>query len=210
MLMQSKCKKCRRAGEKLYLKGDKCFSPKCPFIERPYAPGILDSQRKHRSNLSEYGSQLKEKQKIRYTYGLTEKQMSSYIKDIGVISKKMNISPQVALIMTIERRLDNVIFRLGIANSRFLARQLVSHGHILLNGEKVTIPSILINEGDIISIREGSKSIKVLTLNTERIKSSKLPEWVNTNGDLSYKISALPMNQDVGLDISKVLEYYSR
>ncbi|MCX8513679.1 MAG: 30S ribosomal protein S4 [Candidatus Pacebacteria bacterium] len=176
MLMQSKCKKCRRAGEKLYLKGDKCFSPKCPFIERPYAPGILDSQRKHRSNLSEYGSQLKEKQKIRYTYGLTEKQMSNYIKDIGVISKKMNISPQVALITTIERRLDNVIFRLGIASSRFLARQLVSHGHILLNGEKVTIPSILINEGDIVSIREGSKSIKVLTLNTERIKDSKLPE----------------------------------
>lgn len=208
--MQSKCKKCRRAGEKLYLKGDKCFSPKCPFIERPYAPGILDSQRKHRSNLSEYGSQLKEKQKIRYTYGLTEKQMSNYIKDIGVISKKMNISPQVALITTIERRLDNVIFRLGIASSRFLARQLVSHGHILLNGEKVTIPSILINEGDIVSIREGSKSIKVLTLNTERIKDSKLPEWVNTNGDLSYKISALPMNQDTGLDISKVLEYYSR
>ena len=202
--MRINCKKCRRLGESL------CGREKCAFKTRPYAPGILDSQRKHRSSVSEYGTQLKEKQKLRYTYGLTERQLSNYVKQISDLSKKMNIAPNVALIQMLERRLDNTVYRLGLAVSRALARQMVSHGHITLNGKKVTISSIQIQNDDIVAVREGSKSIKVITLNTDKIKSFKLPNWLETNGELSYKIKSLPTEMDTNLDLAKVLEYYSR
>lgn len=209
MINNSKCHKCRRAGEKLFLKGDKCFSPKCPFIERPFAPGMLDSDKKHRSPVSEYGQQLKEKQKLRNIYGLTEKQLSSYVENIPRESKKMNVVPQLALISIIEKRLDNIVYRLGFANSRSLARQMVSHGHILVNSTKVTVPSMIIKPEDIISIREGSKTIKPITTNIEKIKSNKI-SFASSNGDLSYKINSLPNDLTHPLDIAKVLEFYSR
>lgn len=202
--MRINCKKCRRVGESL------CGREKCAFKSRPYAPGMLDSQRKHRSSVSEYGLQLKEKQKLRYIYGLNERQLSNYVKEIATVSKKMNIAPNVALIQMLESRLDNVVYRLGLAVSRALARQMVSHGHIMLNNKKVTIASIPVHIDDAISIREGSKSIKIITLNIDKIKDYKLPGWLLNNGELSYKVSALPTEMDNALDLSKVLEYYSR
>lgn len=209
MIKDSKCHKCRRAGEKLFLKGEKCFSPKCPFIERPFAPGILDSDRKHRSSVSEYGQQLKEKQKLRNIYGLTEKQLSTYVSIIPRESQKLNMIPQLTLIALIERRLDNIVYRLGFAGSRSLARQMVSHGHITVNGKKVTVPSLIVKIEDIVSIREGSKVIKPITTNIDKIKENKVA-FAAANGELSYKINSLPSDLTHPLDIAKVLEFYSR
>lgn len=209
MINNSKCHKCRRAGEKLFLKGEKCFSPKCPFIERPFAPGMLDSDKKHRSPVSEYGQQLKEKQKLRNIYGLTEKQLSAYIESIPRESQKLQMIPQLTLIAVIERRLDNVVYRLGLAGSRSLARQMVSHGHIMVNGKKVTIPSMSVKAEDIISIRDGSKTIKPITMNIEKIKQNKIA-FATQDNELSFKINSLPTDLTHPLDIAKVLEFYSR
>ena len=175
-MIESKCKKCRRAGEKLFLKGDKCFTPKCPFVERPYPPGMLDSQKKHRSPLSEYGSQLKEKQKLRNIYGVSEKQFSNYIKNINIVANKYKSNQTTAIIISLESRLDNVVYRMGLASSRALARQLVSHGHFTVNGKKLNVPSHKIEIGDVVAVREGSKSAKVFTMLADRLKDIKAPE----------------------------------
>ncbi len=210
-MLESKCKKCRRAGEKLYLKGDKCFSPKCPFIERPYAPGMLDSQKKHRSPLSEYGSQLKEKQKVRNVYGVSEKQFSNYIKNLNLVANKNKINPSNALILSLESRLDNVVYRMGLASSRSLARQLVSHGHFTVNGKKLDVPSHQIKVGDVVAVREGSKGAKVFTFLAEKIKDIKNPSWITFDGtNLSASINSLPNDLDQKFDLQKVLEFYSR
>jgi small subunit ribosomal protein S4 len=210
-MLEAKCKKCRRAGEKLYLKGEKCFTPKCPFIERPYAPGILDSQRKHRGSVSEYGSQLKEKQKVRNVYGVSEKQFSNYIKKINVYAEKNKVTPQVALLNILESRLDNVVYKMGLASSRSLARQLVSHGHFTVNGKKLNVPSHMINVGDVVAVREGSKNAKVFTMLTDKLKDAKNPNWmVFDNANMSANIKENPSDPDQKFDIQKVLEFYSR
>jgi small subunit ribosomal protein S4 len=210
-MTDSKCKKCRRAGEKLYLKGEKCFTPKCPFVERPYAPGMLDSQRKHRSSVSEYGTQLKEKQKIRNAYGVSEKQFSNYVKNINVIATKNSIIPQAALISSLESRLDNVAYRMGLASSRALARQLVTHGHFTLNGKKNDVPSATVKIGDVVSVREGSKNAKVFTMLAEKIKDIKTAPWLEADlKNLTAKVISLPSETDQKFDIQKVLEFYSR
>lgn len=211
MSVDAKCKKCRRAGEKLYLKGEKCFTPKCPFIERPYAPGMLDSQRKHRSNLSEYGEQMKEKQKLRNMYGLSEKQFSNYVKNIKAVSIRANVNEQTALFVQLEERLDNVVYRMGLASSRSLARQLVSHGHIVVNGKKNDIASTVVKVGDEISVREGSKALKVFTSNAEKLKNAKFPSWLDMDfAKMSAKVKSRPIEMDLTIDIQKVLEFYSR
>lgn len=210
-MLEAKCKKCRRAGEKLYLKGEKCFTPKCPFIERPYAPGILDSQRKHRSTMSEYGSQLKEKQKVRNVYGVSEKQFSNYIKNLNLIANKNKINASSALIVSLESRLDNTVFRTGLASSRALARQLVSHGHFTVNGKKLNVASHTIKIGDIVAVREGSKNAKVFTMLAEKIKDIKTSSWLTFNAkEMSAVVSALPNDTDQKFDLQKVLEFYSR
>lgn len=210
-MLEAKCKKCRRAGEKLFLKGEKCFTPKCPFIERPYAPGMLDSQKKHRSPLSEYGQQLKEKQKVRNVYGVSEKQFSNYVANLNLLVNRYKVNPGTALIMSLEARLDNVVYRMGLASSRSLARQIVSHGHITVNGKKLDVPSHIVKVGDVIAVREGSKNTKIFTLLSEKIKDIKVASWLTfDHANLSAVVKEAPSDADVKFDLQKVLEFYSR
>ena len=210
-MLEAKCKKCRRAGEKLYLKGEKCFSPKCPFIERPYAPGILDSQRKHRGSVSEYGLQLKEKQKVRNVYGVSEKQFSNYVKNLNLVANKNKINASSALIASLEARLDNAVYRMGMASSRGLSRQLVSHGHFTVNGKKLNVASHSIKIGDVIAVREGSKGAKVFTMLAEKIKDLKIASWLTfDSAKMSATVNAMPIDNDQKFDLQKVLEFYSR
>src|SRR3989344_2189700 len=138
MITDQKCKKCRRAGEKLFLKGERCFTPKCAIERKPYPPGRLLSEKKHRSSVTEYGTQMKEKQKVLNTYRITEKQFSNYVKEA---SGKQGVKPAEHLFETLESRLDSTVFRTGFAGSRSLSRQMVAHGHITVNGRRTTIPS---------------------------------------------------------------------
>ncbi len=153
-----KCKKCRRAGEKLFLKGEKCFGQKCPLSRKPYTPGKFgkggkSGRRRPSRGLSEYGIQLREKQKLKFSYGLRERQFSNYVEE----SKKRGGGDSKAyLFELLELRLDNVIFRFGLTESRAMARQMISHGHIKVNGRKVNIPSCRLRIGDKISIRPQS------------------------------------------------------
>ncbi len=206
------CKKCRRAGEKLFLKGGKCFTPKCSFVLRPFAPGRLDSERKHRSTLTEYGSQLKEKQKMRNSYGVSEAQFSTYAKNAVITAAKVKeISQPQALLQSLETRLDNVIYRLGLANSRALSRQIVNHGHIFINGKRLDIPSYIVKIGDKITVREGSRASKLFTVNLENKKDHKTPSWIK--GDISKlegEIVSMPKEVTETFDLAKVFEFYSR
>lgn len=199
------CKTCRRVGESL------CGREKCAFRRRPYAPGILDSQRKHRSNLSEYGEQMKEKQKLRKLYGLREKQFSNYIEKIKLISSRLKVNEATALCMQLEERLDNVVYRTGMVSSRALARQLVSHGHIVVNGKKITIPSAIVKVGDVVAVREGSKGIKLFTQLGDKLKDTNTPAWMTTDpASFSFTITDRPNITDLTMDIQKVLEFYAR
>ncbi len=208
------CKKCRRAGEKLYLKGDKCFTPKCSFTLRPFAPGKLDSERKHRSTMTEYGYQLKEKQKLRNSYGVSEGQFATYAANAVITAMKTkDVTQPQALIQALETRLDNVTYRMGLATSRALARQIVNHGHITVNGKRLNIPSYKVKIGDIISVREGSRVSKLFTINLENKKDYKYPVWIK--GDMSKltsEILSMPkeISETLTFDLAKVFEFYSR
>ena len=201
------CKTCRRLGESL------CGREKCAFKKRPYAPGKLDSERKHRSSVSEYGEQLRAKQKMRITYGLMEKQFSMYVKRA---TAKQEVgegvaTPALKLFRELETRLDNVVFRAGFANTRALARQLVSHGHITVNGRKNTIPSHQVRVGDVIAIREGSKSAKVFAGLAEKLAGMSPNYMLAVDPQkLQAEIKAVPRDVEPMFDTQKVLEYYSR
>ncbi len=201
------CKSCRRLGESL------CGREKCAYKKRPYAPGKLDSERKHRSNVSEYGEQLRAKQKMRVTYGLMEKQFSMYVKRATATheSGDGSVTPALKLARELESRLDNIVFRIGFANTRALARQLVSHGHILVNGRRVNIASHQIKIGDVVSIREGSKTAKVFEGLGERLTASA-PNHVFVVNPTTFSAEIKSVVREVGpmFDTQKVLEYYSR
>ncbi len=201
------CKTCRRLGESL------CGREKCAFKKRPYAPGKLDSERKHRSSVSEYGEQLRAKQKMRITYGLMEKQFAKYVKhatakhDTG----EGSTTPALKLARELESRLDNMVYRAGFAHTRALARQLVSHGHILVNGRRVTVASHQVKIGDVIAIREGSKSAKIFTGLAERLMNMSPSHIITVNPDtLSAEVKGVPREVEGMFDTQKVLEYYSR
>ncbi|MBP9782501.1 MAG: 30S ribosomal protein S4 [Candidatus Pacebacteria bacterium] len=201
------CKTCRRLGESL------CGREKCAYKKRPYAPGKLDSERKHRSNSSEYGEQLRAKQKMRITYGLMEKQFSMYVKRAMDHTGKQDkeISPALKLYRGLESRLDNIVYRAGFATSRALARQLVSHGHILVNGRRINVASYQVKLGDVVSIREGSKSAKVFTGIKEKIEAMAPNYVLTTDGaKLSAEVKAEAREVEPMFDTTKVLEYYSR
>ena len=201
------CKSCRRLGESL------CGREKCAYKKRPYAPGRLDSERKHRSGLSEYGEQLRAKQKMRITYGLMEKQFSMYVKRAMLKHETGEgaSSPALKLYRGLESRLDNIVFRVGFANTRALARQMVSHGHIIINGRRMNVASHQVKIGDVIAIREGSKSSKVFEGLAERLTSA-VPNYVFTVDPktLSATIVSVPREVEPVFDTQKVLEYYSR
>jgi len=177
-MIEDKCKKCRRAGEKLFLKGEKCFSPKCPVTRKPYPPGKLGKKRRKRSNrgLSEYGVQLREKQKLKFSYGLRERQFANYLKETN---KKGGRDAKTYLLELLESRLDNIVFRLGLTDSRSQARQMISHGHIMVNGRKVTIPSYRTKVGNKISIRPQSIGKTIFRDIDIKLKKYNPPSWIN-------------------------------
>jgi len=206
--IDSKCRKCRRAGEKLFLKGDRCSTPKCAFIRRSYAPGAHGS--KISRNSSEYGMQLSVKQKIKRTYGILEKQFRGHFEEIK--GKKGIVGD--LLLERLETRLDNVVYRMGLGNSRSQARQLVNHGWIKVNGRKTDIPSYKVKTGDSISINPNKKSKTYLKSIDLVLKNKKdFPGWISFNAaDYSGKISRMPEKEEAGInaDAQIVVEYYSR
>ena len=201
------CKTCRRLGESL------CGREKCAFKKRPYAPGKLDSEKKHRSGVSEYGEQLRAKQKMRHTYGLMEKQFAAYVKRATAVHEtgEGSITPALKLIRQLEARLDNVVFRAGFASTRALARQMVSHGHVIVNGRRINIASHQVKVGDIIAIREGSKATKLFTGLEEKL-TAFAPSYVLVTDPKTFKTEVKAEVRDVDgmFDTQKVLEYYSR
>jgi small subunit ribosomal protein S4 len=200
------CRLCRRSGEKLMLKGDRCFTPKCAVERRPRPPGKSAGSRRR---LSDRGIQLKEKQKARYTYELMERQFRRFFR----IAEKQTGNTGNTLMIMLERRLDNVVFRLGLADSRSQARQLVTHGHILINEKMTDIPSALVKEGDKIGWKAGSKKSGYYKMLLERIESKVLPNWLSLDKqNLVGQVISLPTPADVDAKFSgkAIIEYYSR
>ncbi len=207
-MSDTKCKTCRRIGQKLFLKEDKCFSPKCGAIRKPYAPG--NQKKGRRGNISEYGLQLKEKQTLKFLYGLRERQFVNIVKS-AIQKGGKEIARRI--LQTLEMRLDNTVYRLGFAKSRSLARQLVSHGHVLINGAKLTIPSYHVQKGDKISIRHSSASKKMFTDLDIALKKYNTPSWLKLDKNLkSAEVINQPdtENLDMTININSIIEFYSR
>jgi small subunit ribosomal protein S4 len=201
-----KCRICRRETEKLFLKGDRCYTDKCAIERRSYPPG--DHGRMRKKN-SDYAIQLREKQKVRRMYGLLEGQFRSYF----FLADRQRGITGANLLSLLERRLDNVIYRLGFANSRNQARHLVRHGHFLLNGRRVDVPSILVRVGDKIEVREKSKKIPVIQEAQEVLARRGSPAWLEADGPgLTGLVKALPAREDVTFPINEqlIVELYSK
>lgn len=202
----AKCRLCRREGCKLYLKGDRCFTQKCAQERRPYAPGEHGRARK---KISEYAVQLREKQKTRRAYGVLEKQFRGYFEKADQAKGVTGTN----LLVSLERRLDNVVYRLGFANSRDQARQLVRHGLFTLNGHKVDIPSIEVNEGDVIEVPEKNRKVPAIAAAAEAVGKRGCPAWLESDG-ASFKgtVKALPQRDDINFDVNEqlIVELYSK
>ncbi len=203
-MFNTKEKQERSLGTKLFLKAERCNSPKCVTVRRPQRPGLHGKAYKM---LSEFGQQLKEKQKIRFTYGIREAQME-------LVFKKASKNPGVTgemIISILERRLDNAVYRLGIAPSRSVGRQLVGHGHILVNGRKVTIPSYQVRVGDTITIRPQSNDHLLLKDLGERLKKYEPPVWLVLDlVKLEGKVLSAPKDFEIPFDVNMVVDYYSK
>ncbi len=200
------CKQCRREGIKLFLKGERCFSDKCSFDRRPYAPG---QHGQRRGKASEYARHLREKQKVRRIYGVLEKQFSIYFK-------KADLAKGVTgdnLIKLLERRVDNVVYRMGFANTRMAGRQLVRHNHVLVNGKRVNVPSYLVKAGDEITIRDRSRKISIIQEALEARERHGWDGWleVDTKG-FKGTFKEIPNVEDLQLPIEPqlIVEFYSR
>jgi len=205
---QANCRLCRRVGDKLMLKGDRCFTSKCAFERRNVPPGYTGVA-KRRPKKSDRGLQLQEKQKARYTYGLLERQFRKFFAEAERLS---GITGENLLIL-LERRLDNVIYRLGFASSRPQARQLVRHGHFLLNGRKTDIPSCLVKPGDTIAWREGSTKNEYYKTLVQEIEGRTIPGWLTLDKQkLVGQIVNLPTAEDIEVKFNEkaIVEYYSR
>jgi len=206
----AKCKICRRLGVKLFLKGDKCFSSKCPMVRKAYPPG-LRGKRKIKA-LSEYGKELREKQKLKNWYNLKERQFRKYVKE--VLEKRGRVKDTSAvLVKTLESRLDNVVFRLGFANSRVQAKQFVSHGHFLVSGKSIDTPSYQLKKGDIVALKP-QKIKKTIFQNLKNLlKKHKTPSWLELDAEkLEGKVIGEPTIEEVAppVEISAIFEFYSR
>lgn len=203
------CKICRRHGLKLVLKGDRCFSAKCAVEpnKRPYPPGQHQQQR--RRKVSEFGTQLREKQKARYVYGVLEKQ---FRKTFAEADRREGATGE-NLLQLLEMRLDNVVYRLGFADSRRQARQLVRHGHFNLNGRKTDIPSCLVKAGDIVAVREASRKFDVFAAAMENIGGKVIPSWLSADTTaMTGRVLSTPSRTEVDGTINEqlIVEYYSR
>lgn len=200
------CRRCRRDGEKLFLKGDRCYTDKCGIERRRYAPGLHGQ---NRGKLSDYGLQLREKQKIKQTYGIMERQFKRYF----YMAQRMKGVIGSNLLQLLERRLDNVAYRLGFASNRRQARQLVTHGHFTVNGRKVNIPSYLVQPGDIITPKEKSKNLEILQESISKVERRGFPTWIEVDvKNLSSKVLHLPLREEIALPVQEqlVVELYSR
>jgi len=204
------CKICRRAGQKLFLKGEKCFSPKCPLIRKPYAPG--NKKKRRGGTISEYKKELIEKQKMRAWYGLSERQFKIYIKD-SLKKRGQGEDASLRLIKKLEKRLDNVVFRLGLATSRKQARQIISHGSFLVNGKPVNIPSYQVKKGDVIAVKEQKKTKTFFKNISSVIKKFQPVSWLKLDkAKLSGEVIGEPSLEDANVpaEIHLIFEFYSR
>ncbi|MCL2426225.1 MAG: 30S ribosomal protein S4 [Oscillospiraceae bacterium] len=200
------CRLCRREGQKLFLKGDRCYTEKCAAERRPYPPG---QHGQGRSKASEYGLQLREKQKAKRYYGVLERQFRSYFE----MARKRKGKAGENLLALLETRLDNTVYRLGFAMSRAEARQLVLHGHFLVNGRKVNIPSFLVRPGMIISLKDKSRGLDKLKSVIEANASRVPPKWLDYDANaMVAKVAAVPEREDIDIPIEEqlIVELYSK
>ena len=200
------CRICRREGQKLFLKGSRCYTDKCSISRRNYAPGQHGQKR---AKLSEYGTQLREKQKTKSYYGVGEKQFRGYFE---MASNKKGVTGD-NLLQILESRLDNVVYRLGFGASRAQARQLVNHGQFAVNGKKVDIPSYLVKAGDVITVRENKKENATIKANVEANAARPVPAWLELNNEtLSGKVVRLASREDVDIPVEEhlIVELYSK
>ena len=201
------CRQCRREGQKLFLKGDRCYTDKCGVDRRPFAPGQHGQGRNKK--LSEYGMQLREKQKARRYYGVLESQFHKYYE---MATKRKGVTGE-NLLSILESRLDNVVYRLGFAMSRPEARPLVGHGHFLVDGKKVDIASYLVKPGQTITLKDSSRSLDKFKANLEANGSRPAPKWLDFDKNtLTAKVVALPVREDIDLPIEEhlIVELYSK
>ncbi len=204
------CKMCRREGEKLFLKGERCFTPKCAFERRPYAPGQHGkTSQGHSRRLSDYSRQLRAKQKTRRVYGVLERQFRRYFN----MALKTRGLTGVNLLQILESRLDNVVYRLGFAVNRAQARQMVAHGHFLVNGRRTNIPSMVLKPGDVVAVRPESKKNGLFTDLTEQAEKTNAALWLERDlKELSARILRAPERGEIDGNLNEqlVVEYYSR
>ncbi|HHE73411.1 MAG TPA: 30S ribosomal protein S4 [Chloroflexi bacterium] len=204
------CKLCRREATKLYLKGEKCFTEKCPFERRAYPPGQHGRQAAYRRRrASDYMLQLRAKQQLKRIYGVLERQFRRYL----AMAEKQGGMAGENLLTLLERRLDNVVYRLGFADSRAQARQLVQHGHFVVNGRKTNIPSFLVRPNDVIAVRPESRRNRYFRDRRDQFGKREVPVWLSLNEEqLEGRVLALPTRQDIDVPVAEqmVIEFYSR
>lgn len=201
-----RCKICRREGTKLFLKGERCFTDRCALDRRNYGPG---EHGQRRARISEYRVQLREKQKVRFNYGVSETQFKRYYE---IAKRKKGITGE-NLLLLLERRLDNIVYRMGFASSRPEARQLIGHGHIAVNGRKTDIPSFMVKEGDEIEVREKGKKFEFVKTALENAGQRGIPEWLEVDEDgMKGKVKTLPERDDLPMEVDETLivEFYSK
>ena len=203
------CKLCRREGEKLFLKGERCLSPKCALERRPYPPGLHGRQSQFRRKKSDYGLQLRAKQKTRRVYGVMERQFRRYFRE----AERRRGLTGTNLLVLLESRLDSVVYRLGFAQSRPQGRQLVRHGHFEVNGRKVNIPSYLVKPGDVVAVRFNSRSKAIFKEIALDLEHRAAPDWLSRDDVvMSGRVLSLPERGDIDVTINEqlIVEYYSR
>jgi len=203
------CRLCRREGEKLFLKGERCFSPKCAFERRSYAPGMHGRQAQYRRKESDYSLQLRAKQKARRIYGIYERQFRRYFRE----AQRQKGLTGANLLILLESRLDNVVYRLGFSSSRAQARQLVRHGHFDVNGRKTNIPSYLVKPGSIIAVREISRGNMYFKEVSQILDDDRIPAWLSLDPtNLTGKVVDIPSRDDIDVSLNEqlIVEYYSR
>ncbi len=204
------CKQCRREGMKLYLKGDKCYTEKCPFDERAYPPGPHGKESAfRRRKLSDYAMQLREKQKARRIYGVLERQFRRYYREA---QRRPGLTGE-NLLTVLESRLDNIVYRLGLADSRAAARQLVQHGHFTVNGRKTNIPSFLVRPNDVVGVRPESRRAKYFKERKDLLGKRAVPAWLSFDEEtLDGRVLVLPTRQEIDVPVQEqlIVEFYSR
>ncbi len=203
---ESVCRLCRREGAKLFLKGDRCFKEKCAFERRGYAPG---QHGRRRGKIQGYGIQLREKQKVKRMYGVLERQFRNYF---AKAAKSKGITGTILLQM-LERRLDNVVYRLGFASSRAMARQLVSHGHILVDGRKVDVASSLVKPGSVVSLRESSRRNEQIKICLDTAQGRGVPSWLELDAEqFRGTVKQVPAREEITMPIQEqlIVELYSK